>query len=107
MRTVRFAPLLVAAAVLITACAKTVDSPGAGDTATPYGGADASANGSVGSTPGYLNAAGADKNPNAGKPAAAPATPPATPAAAPSADSATKPAAAGAGSAAAKPAAAH
>ena len=103
MRTVRFAPLLVAAAVLITACAKTVDSPGAGDTATPYGGADASANGSVGSTPGYLNAAGADKNPNAGKPAAAAATP----AAAPSADSATKPAAAGAGSAAAKPAAAH
>lgn len=103
MRTVRFAPLLVAAAALITACAKTVDSPGAGDTAAPYGGADASANGSVGSTPGYLNAAGADKNPNAGKPATAPVTP----AAAPSADSATKPAAAGAGSAAAKPAAAH
>jgi hypothetical protein len=71
MRTVRLASLLIAAVVLTTACEKTVDSPGKGDTATPYGGADASANGSVGSTPGYLNAAGADKNPNAGAPAAA------------------------------------
>ncbi len=88
MRTVRFAPLLVAAAVLTTACAKTVDSPGAGDTATPYGGADASANGSVGSTPGYLNAAGADKNPNAGQPAAAPAA--AAPTPAPAADTSAK-----------------
>lgn len=84
MRTVRHASLLIAALVLTTACGKTVDSPGRGDTATPYGGAGA--NGSVGSTPGYLNAAGADKNPDAGKPAAAPA--PATP------DSAAKPAAA-------------
>lgn len=66
MRTVRFAVSLVAAAVLTTACEKTADSPGKGDTAVPYGGAGA--NGSVGSTPGYLNAAGADKNPNAGKP---------------------------------------
>ncbi len=71
MRTVRLASLLVAVALLATACAKTADSPGLGDTANPYGGADASANGSVGSTPGYLNAAGADKNPNAGKAAAA------------------------------------
>jgi hypothetical protein len=75
MRTVRLATLLVAAALLTTACAKTADSPGRGDTANPYGGADASANGSVGSTPGYLNAAGADKNPNAGKAPAAAATP--------------------------------
>jgi hypothetical protein len=102
MRTVRFATLLVAAAVLTTACAKTVDSPGAGDTATPYGGADASANGSVGSTPGYLNAAGADKNPNAGKPAAASVTP-----AIPAADSATKPAATAPSGAAPKVPAAH
>lgn len=71
MRTVRLASLLVATAMLTTACERTADSPGAGDTANPYGGADASANGSVGSTPGYLNAAGVDKNPNAGKPAAA------------------------------------
>ena len=72
MRTVRVAVLLVAAAVLNAACEKTADSPGKGDTAVPYGGAGA--NGSVGSTPGYLNAAGADKNPNAGKPVeAAPA----------------------------------
>lgn len=92
MRTVRLASLLVAAVVLTSACAKTVDSPGTGDTATPYGGADASANGSVGSTPGYLNAAGADKNPNAGKPVAAPA--PAAAAQTPAADSAAKPAAA-------------
>ena len=65
MRTVRLASLLVAAVVLTTACEKTADSPGKGDTAVPYGGAGA--NGSVGSTPGYLNAAGADKNPNNGK----------------------------------------
>lgn len=82
MRTVRLASLLIAAVVLTTACEKTADSPGKGDTATPYGGAGT--NGSVGSTPGYLNAAGADKNPNAGKPAVAPA--PAV------ADSAAKPA---------------
>ncbi len=71
MRIVRLASLLVAAAVLTTACEKTADSPGKGDTAVPYGGAGA--NGSVGSTPGYLNAAGVDKNPNTGKvaPAAA------------------------------------
>ena len=85
MRIVRFAPLLVAVAVLASACEKTADSPGKGDTAVPYGGAGA--NGSVGSTPGYLNAAGADKNPNTGKPAAA------MPTVAPSADSAAKPAA--------------
>ena len=78
MRIVRLASLLVAAAVLTTACEKTADSPGKGDTAVPYGGAGA--NGSVGSTPGYLNAAGVDKNPNNGK-AAAPAAAP-TPAAA-------------------------
>lgn len=78
MRTVRLASLLVAAAVLTTACEKTADSPGKGDTAVPYGGAGA--NGSVGSTPGYLNAAGVDKNPNNGKVAAA------------AADSAAKPA---------------
>ncbi len=91
MRTVRFSSLLVAAALLITACAKTADSPGLGDTANPYGGADASANGSVGSTPGYLNAAGVDKNPNPGK-AAAPAAAPAdsTAKAAPAADTAVK-----------------
>jgi hypothetical protein len=83
MRTARLASLLIAAAMLTTACAKTADSPGLGDTANPYSGADASANGSVGSTPGYLNAAGADKNPNAGKAAAAPAAP--APAAAPAA----------------------
>jgi hypothetical protein len=78
MRSVRLASLLIAAVVLTTACEKTGDRPGgAGDTTTPYGGADASANGSVGSTPGYLNAAGADKNPNAGKAAAAPAAAPA------------------------------
>jgi OmpA-OmpF porin, OOP family len=62
MRTVRFASLFTAA-VLISACAKTADSPGKGDTAVPYGGAGA--NGSIGSTPGYLNAAGADKAPAA------------------------------------------
>ncbi len=90
MRIVRPASLLIAAIVLTTACAKTADSPGRGDTATPYGGADASANGSVGSTPGYLNAAGADKNPNAGKPAAAPAPAAAAPTAAPAADTAAK-----------------
>ncbi len=83
MRIVRLASLLVAVAMLATACAKTADSPGLGDTANPYGGADASANGSVGSTPGYLNAAGVDKNPNAGKSAVAPAAP--APAAAPAA----------------------
>ena len=71
MRTVRFASVLTAV-VLMTACEKTVDSPGKGDTAVPYGGAGA--NGSIGSTPGYLNAAGADKNPNPGADkAAAPA----------------------------------
>ena len=91
MRSVRLASLLLAAVVLNTACEKTGDTPGGkGDTATPYGGADANANGSIGSTPGYLNAAGADKNPNAGKPAAAPkaapADTPAAPAAAPAAD---------------------
>ena len=78
MRTVRLAFLLVAAAVLTTACEKTADSPGKGDTAVPYGGAGA--NGSIGSTPGYLNAAGADKAPKAGAPAAEVATPPAAPA---------------------------
>jgi hypothetical protein len=88
MRSVRLASLLIAAVVLTTACAKTADSPGRGDTANPYGGADASANGSVGSTPGYLNAAGTDKNPNAGKAAAAPA--PAAAPATPAADTATK-----------------
>lgn len=85
MRSVRLASLLIAAVVFTTACEKTADSPGRGDTANPYSGADASANGSVGSTPGYLNAAGADKNPNAGKATAAPA-----PAAAPAADTAAK-----------------
>ena len=69
MRIVRLAMLLIAAVVLNTACEKTADSPGKGDTAVPYGGAGA--NGSIGSTPGYLNAAGADKNPNAGATAAA------------------------------------
>jgi hypothetical protein len=88
MRSVRLASLLIAAVVLTTACEKTADSPGRGDTANPYSGADASANGSVGSTPGYLNAAGADKNPNAGKAAAAPA--PAAAPAAPAADTAAK-----------------
>lgn len=86
MRIVRHASLLIVAAALTTACEKTADSPGKGDTAVPYGGAGA--NGSVGSTPGYLNAAGAEKNPNAGKPAAA------TPTAAPAADSTAKPTAA-------------
>jgi hypothetical protein len=99
MRTHRLA-LLFVAATLLSACGKTVDSPGAGDTATPYGGADASANGSIGSTPGYMNAAGSDKNPNAGKPAAAAAAP-----AVPAADSTAAPAAATAP--AAKPPAAH
>lgn len=70
MRTVRLASLLIAAVVLNTACEKTADSPGKGDTAVPYGGAGA--NGSVGSTPGYLNAAGADKNPNGAAAAPAP-----------------------------------
>jgi len=77
MRSVRLASLLVAAVVLTTGCEKTQDSPGTGDTAVPYGGAGA--NGSVGSTPGYLNAAGVDKAP-AATPAPAPA--PAAPAAA-------------------------
>ena len=86
MRTVRLTSLLVAAAILTTACEKTADSPGKGDTAVPYGGSGA--NGSVGSTPGYLNAAGVDKNPNTGKPAAA------TPRPTSPADSAAKPAAA-------------
>jgi hypothetical protein len=85
MRSVRRASLLIAAAVLTMACEKTADSPGKGDTAVPYGGAGA--NGSVGSTPGYLNAAGADKAPKTGNPATATPTP------AP-ADSAAKPAAA-------------
>jgi len=72
MRTVRLATLFIAAVVLNTACEKTGDRPGGkGDTAVPYGGAGE--NGSVGSTPGYLNAAGVDKNPNAGT--AAPAAP--------------------------------
>jgi hypothetical protein len=95
MRTVRFTSLLLAVAVLTTACEKTADSPGRGDTANPYSGADASANGSVGSTPGYLNAAGADKNPNAGKPATAPVAAPAASAASPAmaADTAKKAAA--------------
>ena len=70
MRTVRLASLLTAA-VLVSACDKTADSPGKGDTAVPYGGAGA--NGSIGSTPGYLNAAGADKAPAAAPGAAAPA----------------------------------
>ena len=73
MRTVRLASLLIAAVVLTTACEKTADSPGKGDTAAPYGGADRTANGSVGSTPGYLNAAGVDKNPNSGAAPSAPA----------------------------------
>lgn len=85
MRTVRLPLLLIAAVVLTTACEKTADSPGKGDTANPYGGADASANGSVGSTPGYLNAAGVDKNPNAGKAAPTPAAPVADSAASPAA----------------------
>ena len=89
MRIVRLASLLIATAVLTTACAKTGDIPGgAGDTAAPYGGAGA--NGSVGSTPGYLNAAGVDKNPNTGAAAAARVTAPAT--AAPT-DTSPKPAA--------------
>ena len=71
MRTVRLALLLTAAVVLTAACEKTADSPGKGDTAVPYGGAGV--NGSIGSTPGYLNAAGADKNPNPAA-ASAPAT---------------------------------
>lgn len=75
MRTVRFASMLIAAVLLTAACEKTADSPGKGDTANPYGGADAIANGSVGSTPGYLSAAGVDKNPNTGKAAAAAPTP--------------------------------
>lgn len=83
MRAVRLASLLTAAA-LMAACEKTADSPGKGDTAVPYGGAGA--NGSIGSTPGYLNAAGADKAP-AAKPADAAAAAPA-----PAADSAAKPA---------------
>ena len=89
MRTVRLAFLLSAAAVLTTACEKTADSPGKGDTAVPYGGAGA--NGSIGSTPGYLNAAGADKAPKAATPSTAPATDaaPTPPAAAP-ADTGTK-----------------
>jgi len=91
MRFVRLASLLIAAVVLNTACEKTGDRPGGqGDTAAPYGGADGSANGSIGSTPGYLNAAGADKNPNAGQPAAAPAAAPATAPAAPAADTTNK-----------------
>jgi OmpA-OmpF porin, OOP family len=72
MRTVRVASLLVVAALLNTACEKTADSPGKGDSAVPYGGADRNVNGSIGSTPGYLNAAGADKNPNGASGAAAP-----------------------------------
>jgi OmpA-OmpF porin, OOP family len=71
MRIVRVASLVVAATFL-AACEKTADSPGRGDTAVPYGGAGA--NGSVGSTPGYLNAAGADKNPNPGAATAAAAS---------------------------------
>ncbi|MCC7052446.1 MAG: OmpA family protein [Gemmatimonadaceae bacterium] len=70
MRTIRLASLLTAA-VLLSACEKTGDSPGKGDTAVPYGGAGA--NGSIGSTPGYLNAAGADKAPAAAVPTGAPA----------------------------------
>jgi hypothetical protein len=88
MRSVRRASLLIAAAVLTMACEKTADSPGKGDTAVPYGGAGA--NGSIGSTPGYLNAAGADKAPKAAAPAAAMPTPAATPTPV-SADSAVKP----------------
>jgi OmpA-OmpF porin, OOP family len=72
MRIARFASLLIATAAFTTACEKTADSPGRGDTAVPYGGAGA--NGSIGSTPGYLNAAGADKNPNPGAATAAAAT---------------------------------
>ncbi len=71
MRSVRLASLLVAAVVLTAGCEKTADSPGKGDTAVPYGGAGA--NGSVGSTPGYLNAAGVDKAPAAAPAASAPA----------------------------------
>lgn len=71
MRIVRLTSLVAATIAFTTACEKTADSPGKGDTAVPYGGAGA--NGSVGSTPGYLNAAGADKNPNPNAAAAAPA----------------------------------
>jgi hypothetical protein len=88
MRLVRLAPLVLATA-LLAACERTGDSPGAGDTPVPYGGA---ANGaSIGETPGYLNAAGADKNPNPG--AAGPAAAPAADSTAKApADSAAKPA---------------
>ncbi len=86
MRIARPALLLIAAALLTTACEKTGDSPGKGDTVTPYGGAGA--NGSVGSTPGYLNAAGADKNPNPGKSESAPVA--SAPAPAPTSDTAAK-----------------
>lgn len=84
MRTVRYAALVTL--VAMAACTSTQDSPGRGDTAVPYGGAGA--NGSVGSTPGYLNAAGADKNPSPNaaapaKPDTAAAAPGAAPAAAP------------------------
>jgi hypothetical protein len=88
MRTVRLATLLFTAAVLTTACEKTADSPGKGDTAVPYGGSGA--NGSIGSTPGYLNAAGADKAPGAAKPAAIPAADSAGKPTAASADTASK-----------------
>jgi OmpA-OmpF porin, OOP family len=64
MRIARLTSVVIATIAFTTACEKTGDSPGKGDTAVPYGGAGA--NGSVGSTPGYLNAAGADKNPNPG-----------------------------------------
>ena len=70
MRFRRLAPI-VAATALLAACESTQDSPGKGDTAVPYGGA---ANGqSVGQTPGYLNAAGSDRNPNPNAASAAPA----------------------------------
>lgn len=88
MRTVRLASLLIAAVVLTTACEKTVDSPGKGDTATPYGGADASVNGSIGSTPGYMNAAGVRSD--SGKPATDRATPVGTPAPRAAADTSTQ-----------------
>lgn len=88
MRTVRLATLLFTAAVLTTACEKTADSPGKGDSAVPYGGAGA--NGSIGSTPGYLNAASADKAPTAAKSATAPAADSAAKPAAAPADTATK-----------------
>ena len=72
MRSVRLASLLIAAVVLNTACEKTGDTPGGkGDTLAPYGGANAAEHGSIGSTPGYMNAA-----PGATKPVTYPSAAP-------------------------------